>query len=275
MPAQLMVKGSRAGQCRAGQGRAGQGMAGRHLEMALLHHTVCFIQHKESQVGHVRQVCVPLLHQLPQPPRSGHHHLHQLSHLTCHTQKQSVMHVGAVVICHCVYCCCMQHDTARSLWGATHKYRPVTWHTCSIVMSPLQITLTYHMLWLITAPWFSTSSHAWRVGGGGGGGGGSCYVSLWETHMPTGIKRTMKVCSIQKNAQPITWLSDRRPVKARQLTSGNFLSRRSCLIGEMPPTMGTAQIPHTLPTRCRCSQTCSREPMQSGKTPKRQDHMSV
>ena len=47
------------------------------LEVALLDHAVSFIQHKEGEARHVCQVCVPVLHQLPQPPRGGHHYLQE------------------------------------------------------------------------------------------------------------------------------------------------------------------------------------------------------
>ena len=46
-----------------------------YLEVALLHHAISLIQHKEGQFRHVREVCMAGLHELPQPARSGHHHL--------------------------------------------------------------------------------------------------------------------------------------------------------------------------------------------------------
>lgn len=45
------------------------------LEVPLLRHSVGFIQYQEAEAAHVYQVLLAVSHELPQPSRSGHHHL--------------------------------------------------------------------------------------------------------------------------------------------------------------------------------------------------------
>lgn len=63
-------------------------------------------------------------------------------------------------------------------------------------------------------------------------------------------------CAITEALASLCALGNAGLLIQRCLTSGCLLSSRSCFCSEMPPTMGTTQTPHTLPTAARWSHTC-------------------